>query len=443
MSTSQVHSSPQASVSGSLWELVERVAGSPEFERSVRLRGFLLYVCERALQNRSNEITEQQIGIHVFGRPSNYNSGDDNIVRVQARLLRWKLDEYFAGAGALEPVTIAIPKGTYVPVFEPRVQKTPPVLASPVDAGPRPLFGVTPANLVLIVLVVILSAACAWLLAGRRTLAAVTRAATPFGTVWNSFLGDNRHTVVVSPDETLGLLEIATQQVIPLNTYLASDFQEQARAMSQKSGLDAIVPNFVAKDLASTAVAVDVSMIAAMPRAPSATLDVRSARVLNINELSNGSAILIGVATNNPWIQLFDKRLNFGFSWDRNHKNYCINRHPKPGEKAEYDSAPANGFRTVYSGVAWLPSLRGRGDVLLVLGAGPGNKMAAEFITNEKLSGAFLARLKSESKRSVVPYFEVVLRTTVFKTESATTQVEAYRILPSEMSPDEASALTH
>jgi len=102
-------------------DLVRRVASSSTFEKSPRLRAFLLHVCQCALDNRPEAATEQQIGIHVYDRPPGYNPNDDNIVRSQARLLRLKLEHHFANEGKDEPVVITIPKGRYLPVFENRL----------------------------------------------------------------------------------------------------------------------------------------------------------------------------------------------------------------------------------------------------------------------------------------------------------------------------------
>jgi hypothetical protein len=51
----------------------------------------------------------------VFGRKADYSPGEDNIVRVEVRQLRKRLEEYFATQGKDEPVVILIPKGAYVP----------------------------------------------------------------------------------------------------------------------------------------------------------------------------------------------------------------------------------------------------------------------------------------------------------------------------------------
>ena len=64
--------------------------------RSQLLSDFLLYIVERSIQGRRGEITEQQIGVAVFGRAEDYNSNDDNIVRSYARKLRQRIDNYYA-----------------------------------------------------------------------------------------------------------------------------------------------------------------------------------------------------------------------------------------------------------------------------------------------------------------------------------------------------------
>ena len=99
------------------WELVQRIASSQLLKSSSRLRDFLLYVGECAIRDAPEEATEQQIGIHVFGRAPGYNSSEDSIVRTHARLLRQKLTEYFVGEGSAEPIVVEIPKGHYLPIF--------------------------------------------------------------------------------------------------------------------------------------------------------------------------------------------------------------------------------------------------------------------------------------------------------------------------------------
>src|SRR6266481_8775359 len=137
------------------WEVVQRVATSTLFQRSPRLRELLLYICERAIQNRNQELREQQIGCGVFGRKPDYSPGDDNIVRVEVRHLRRRLEEYFSGEGKSDPVVIVIPKGAYVPVFEPRevaVVEAEPEKRAPVPVTPESRFGWQTAAIVILAL---------------------------------------------------------------------------------------------------------------------------------------------------------------------------------------------------------------------------------------------------------------------------------------------------
>jgi hypothetical protein len=97
--------------------LVQRILASKEFQRTNRLRDFLLYVVDRKLADSPQEITETLIGHRVFRRPAVYNTGEDSIVRTEARILRQRLDRYFSKEGLGEPVILEIPKGSYVPMF--------------------------------------------------------------------------------------------------------------------------------------------------------------------------------------------------------------------------------------------------------------------------------------------------------------------------------------
>jgi hypothetical protein len=120
-------------------ELVRRVASSVTFEKSPRLRAFFLHVCRCARENKSEEATEPQIAIYVYGRQPGYNPNDDNIVRSQARMLRMKLEHHFANEGKDEPIIITIPKGQYLPTFETRSKE---LQAEPAQAPPRLLVAV-------------------------------------------------------------------------------------------------------------------------------------------------------------------------------------------------------------------------------------------------------------------------------------------------------------
>ncbi len=98
-------------------QLVCRILASRYFTKAPLLSAFLAYVCNRTLQDGVVRISEQEIGVGVFGRKPGYDSREDNIVRNYARQLRKRLDEYYSADGRGEKLRIDIPKGGYVPLF--------------------------------------------------------------------------------------------------------------------------------------------------------------------------------------------------------------------------------------------------------------------------------------------------------------------------------------
>ncbi len=109
--------------------LVDRVAASRYINKSARLRDLLLYLCDRVFEGLAEEIHEQEIGHKVFGRPPDYDTSSDNIVRVHVSMLRKRLEQYFGSEGAHEPVILEIPRGNYTPVFRERTAFLPDVPA--------------------------------------------------------------------------------------------------------------------------------------------------------------------------------------------------------------------------------------------------------------------------------------------------------------------------
>ena len=75
---------------------LDRILRSPGFTHSERMARFLRCVVERALAGRGEELKEYLIGVEVFDRKTDYDPRVDPIVRVEARRLRSKLEEFYA-----------------------------------------------------------------------------------------------------------------------------------------------------------------------------------------------------------------------------------------------------------------------------------------------------------------------------------------------------------
>lgn len=97
---------------------LDRILRSRVFIHSHRIRRFLQFVVEECLNGRHHRLKEYLIGMEVFNREESFDPRVDSIVRVEARRLRAKLEEYYAAEGAGNEIRVHLRKGSYVPVFE-------------------------------------------------------------------------------------------------------------------------------------------------------------------------------------------------------------------------------------------------------------------------------------------------------------------------------------
>jgi predicted ATPase len=122
----------------------QRVLASDTFSKAHSLRRLLAYVVDETLAGRADQLKEYAIGVEVFGRGAAFDPRADTIVRVQARRLRAKLDEYYAAEGYADGVAIHVPTGSYLPRFREaagdpaRLAPRSPIVPPGPPPGPRP-----------------------------------------------------------------------------------------------------------------------------------------------------------------------------------------------------------------------------------------------------------------------------------------------------------------
>jgi len=117
---------------------LERVLESPGFFRNERLSRFLRFVVEGHLEGKDHELKESVIAVEVFGRPPDFDSRLDPVVRTEAVRLRARLGDYYLKEGKTDTLVIELPKGGYVPRFR-EVKEAPDATApAPQDVSARP-----------------------------------------------------------------------------------------------------------------------------------------------------------------------------------------------------------------------------------------------------------------------------------------------------------------
>jgi hypothetical protein len=407
------------------WDLAKRVSDAPQFRKSPRLREFLLFVCDRALQDRQDELREQQIGCTVFGRRPEYNTSEDNIVRVEARKLRMRLEEYFTSQGRGEPVLIEIPKGSYVPIFTPRtVEPIPMPLPTALAPSVRPPETATPRRrawvLVQPVLIILLALTSFWLWNRGRPVPAAR------DVLWSTLFNDQHQTTIVCADSTLVLLQEFLRRPISLEDYLNPAYPSLLSSLKASDGSAIQLKN---KQYTSIADVRLVAKITQMNQSFWSRTSVRSARTMQLPDFKSGNFVLLGSKRAIPWVELFESQLNFLFEYDQTRRVPVIrNRSPRAGERAEYINGRVGEPGDAFSFVAFVPNVTYTGYVLIVAGSSmEGTEAAGEYIINPTFSSNLLKMIGFQSK-SRPRSFEVLLRSSTMAGSWKDSEIVAYRI---------------
>ncbi|MBN9661862.1 MAG: hypothetical protein J0H49_26945 [Acidobacteria bacterium] len=400
------------------WTAVQRILASPGFHKSARLSSFLIYVCERAILGRVDEVSEQHVGIHVFERPPDYNASEDNIVRSHARLLRKKLDEYYAEEGKQETIRIQIPKGAYLPVFgtvsDPEPQVTPEI-APAGRRRPALLWWVAGALAV---------AAVGYVVYGWVTPSRPQRLVRQF---WGQVFNVERPTVVVSSDTALVLFEGYTRKSVTLSEYLARDFWQKFPPQPDIEGH--FISGLRERPFTNN---VDLSFCWRLARQPDIDFRravVRPSRELGMSDLKGANAVLIGARRANPWVELFDQKNNFQGLFTEEIRDYILNRAPKGSELPMYRWNRVAGVTLThsYALIEFNRGLTSNEHVLILSGLNtPGTEGAADFLLNPSTLGGFLEKITDSGNR--VPHFELLLGVDNISVTAPRAEVLAYRI---------------
>jgi adenylate cyclase len=106
-------------------DAVERIILSGVIGPHSRLAALLHYLVQRVLSGHGDHIKAYTIATDVFGRGADFDANSDSIVRVDVRRLRQALEYYYMTAGAVDPIRITIPSGTYKPLVSVHTPSTP------------------------------------------------------------------------------------------------------------------------------------------------------------------------------------------------------------------------------------------------------------------------------------------------------------------------------
>jgi hypothetical protein len=379
--------------------LLQRVLCSRQLEKAGRIREFLTYVCERSFADSAADIHEQELGEKIFGRPSGYDTADDNIVRVTASQARKKLDQYFAGEGASEPVIIEIPKGQYSPVFRPR-EIVPAAPAPEVQRDRKPVVVLGIACGILAIAVLLLAGQL-W----RERAARLALESNPnLNALWAQMMPPNGRTDLVVTDSSLSFFQELLPRQLTLAEYLHPETWTTIGKLDSNPELKAFAQRAAQHRFTSLA---NVTFAYRLARVGGNRVSLFSARDFNIRQMQSDNVILLGSTRANPWLEVLNDRLRFRYGFDQSLRySYFENRSPAPGEQPIYRSDAI----TSLCQIALLPNLSQTGYILVIAGSEvEGTEAGGEFVTNER-SVARLTAAILKGRSGKLPPFEVLLR---------------------------------
>jgi hypothetical protein len=425
-------------------QLAHRVVASRHFARSPLLSKFLLYIVGETVAGRASEITEHQIGVHVFDRPPTYRTIEDNIVRNYARQLRRRLSEYFADEGSGEALHIDIPLGGYIPVFvaagngqpEPAGERPAPISiradapASPDPTAPaaRPVRWLPNRRVVRLLLfglyTAIVCVAAGFVALRVHPVSPSTPPATPASALWSALFKSPLRTYIVPADAGLNLIEDISRHPLPLAGYIKGDYTgitlPQVDAHSAEDLRTQDFTSFVDLQI--------ISSLARLPEYDPQRAILRFPRDLRLDDLKNANAVIIGSVGSNPWAAIAENNADFRIVYREGMQGATIvNTRPQPGEAAEYVSHWNEPAHETFALISCLPNLEGSGRLLVLQGLDvAGTQAAGEALFHPAAIAPILRRATRPD--GSLGYFEILLRATSIESNATGTQVIGSRI---------------
>jgi hypothetical protein len=425
-------------------EELRRVLESRHFASSPKKIRFLEFVAEQTFRGNRDKLNEYLIGAEVYDRGPEFDQQKDPIVRVQAHEIRRQLKKYYEEEGKSSLIRIELPAGGYVPVFARNApgeigDRPVPVEADRSEpqekAASRPLrdrlqiglIGVLGLACVVLTYLLVVRARPVITPASFRPEAAALPANLDW--FWHPFLPPADPPLIVIPNHPLlraahdGDSEQTIRSGHEIPKASLPEFRDTIHFRELKRFI--FVPSLT--DFTAVGETLGVVRLCEMFFKTGSPCKVQPSRLVNFEEIKNGNAILLGGSQS--WSgRVFIEEEGFHMQ-----SGVILNRKPQQGEKSiyrpEFDPV-TNQLTRDYALVLMLPNERRERRVLLIYGIyTQGSQAAIEFLTNPEHMAELRQALLSASPdhKTIPPYFQALLTTTVENAVPGNTSIVAVR----------------
>jgi len=384
---------------------LEKIVGSKHFRNSKRYPSFLRFIVEQTVAGRTDLLKERTLGTDVFGRPSDYDTNADPIVRVTAGEIRKRIAQYYQDPGHEDELRVYLPVGSYVPQFLHAAHALPleeheATMEAEITTGfsvalPKEITNERPVPRkrgirlwgALAIVALILG------LAGGGLLVERSREQQSLRYFWDPILSSGQQVLIVLGVHSMGSDgEIASDE--PATNPADVSPQNMLTSMTEWD----MVP---ISDIASYSKMTD--LLARQSR----SYRLKGSAETSLEELRQGPVILIG-GLDNIWTIRLTSSLRFYFSRNGQLSSAILDRQ-QPSKMLSFDNMQrVHADSRDYAIVANYFDPTIRQHVLIAAGIGKsGTQAAAEFVTsNEELKSWLASKSLSQNKN-----FELVLST--------------------------------
>lgn len=416
---------------------LRRILQSKYFAGSPKKSRFLEFVAEQTFIGNGDKLNEYLIGVEVYNRGPAFDSQKDPIVRVQAHEIRRLLKIYYEDDGKDSLMRVDLPAGAYIPVFSRADTDAPRVAAEQVGVRAQPGWSPSRVHLTITValglLCLCLGGMAVWRPASKGGGESSTHTLpAELDWFWHPFLPPADAPIIAIPNHPLlraahdgdSAQTLARAHLIPKSEL--PEFRDTIHFRELKQFR--FVPSTT--DFTSVGETMGAVNLCGMFYRVRQGCRVQQSRLVNMEEIKANNAILLG--GNQSWSgRVFLNLEGFHFQ-----SGIILNRSPHSGEQAVYKpefDPITNQLRRDYALILMLPNERSNNRVLLIYGIyTQGSQAAIEYLTNpERMAELRKALVEaSPDHKSIPPYFQALLSTTVENALPGICSLVALRIIP-------------
>ncbi len=341
---------------------LQRILSGPSFRNSQRYSDFLQYCVDQTLAGKADSLKERNIGVDVFNRRPEYDTGSDHIVRSAASEIRKRLAQYYQSPNTASELRIELNAGSYIPKFTIPAEQP---VATPASAGPRISAAAVLPEVEVAPPAVRLSRKWLWAVPALAVLAAILwlRSTPPAPTAldlfWKPILASANHVTICIGDRSS----------------IGGNPARESPTIWEAQSYDSNWLTFAAAET--------LSKMAGLLQAKGKQYRLLRVSRANFDDFQNGPTVLIGAA-NNPWMSRLGETLRFRVEYRIPEWGRIVDRQNKDQKDWTIIGAiPLHQMHLDYAVVSRLIDPKTDQVTVTLSGISPlGTAAAGEFLTN-------------------------------------------------------------